>query len=45
MSEAGLEFGTLGVIEGVQLPNQPVTAPDGVKDGLRLGTLGRKILV
>lgn len=53
MSETGLGFGILGIIEGVQLPNQllnshdrgPVTAPDGVKDGLRLGTLGRKILV
>jgi hypothetical protein len=48
-----LGFGILGIIEGVQLLNQflnshdrgPVTAPDGVKDGRRLGTLGRKILV
>jgi hypothetical protein len=53
VSETGLGFGILGIIEGVQLPNQllnshdrgPVTAPDGVKYGLRLGTLGREILV
>jgi hypothetical protein len=39
VSETGLGFGILGIIEGVQLPNQllnshdrgPVTAPDGVK--------------